>query len=189
MRFAELCLRLVRGVSSRLRNLKYSLLGVRLLGYVWMRGVSIPRSWRDITIEGAVALDDGVVLLCTGDSKPDKIFIGRGTYINRYSFIDASHSIEVGSDCLIGPGCYITDHDHGTATGSPMRQQALVSNPVRIGNNVWIGANATILKGVTIGDNAIVGAGSVVTRDIAAGQTAVGVPARSKSAPTLDAQI
>lgn len=50
--------------------------------------------------------------------------------------------------------------------------------PVEIGNNVWIGVGATILKGVTIGDGAIIAAGSVVTKDIPARCLAAGVPAK-----------
>jgi acetyltransferase-like isoleucine patch superfamily enzyme len=49
---------------------------------------------------------------------------------------------------------------------------------VRIGNDVWIGANCTITAGVTIGDGSIIGAGSVVTKDIPSGVIAVGNPCR-----------
>ena len=49
---------------------------------------------------------------------------------------------------------------------------------MHIGNNVWIGANATILPGVTIGDNSVIGAGAVVSKDIPANVLALGVPAR-----------
>lgn len=47
-----------------------------------------------------------------------------------------------------------------------------------IGNNVWLGANVTVLPGVTIGDDAVVGAGSIVTKDVPARTLAVGSPAR-----------
>jgi len=52
-----------------------------------------------------------------------------------------------------------------------------MTQPISIGNHVWIGINATILKGVTIGDGAIIAAGAVVTRDIPASCMAAGVPA------------
>lgn len=54
----------------------------------------------------------------------------------------------------------------------------MIPSPVKIGKNVWIGSNSTILPGVTIGDNAIIGAGSVVTKDIPADMIAVGNPAK-----------
>ena len=86
-------------------------------------------------------------------------------------------NISIGAECMIGPYCYITDHDHGAGDG-PISAQALVEAPVNVGNNVWIGAHAVILKGVSIGDNAIVGAGAVVTTDVGPGERVAGVPAR-----------
>ena len=79
---------------------------------------------------------------------------------------------------MIGPYCYITDHDHGVSEQGPISAQALVEAPVKVGNNVWIGAHAVILKGVSIGDNAVIGAGAVVTTDVGPGERVVGVPAR-----------
>ena len=58
------------------------------------------------------------------------------------------------------------------------KQVAQFSIPVTIGNNVWIGANVSIMPGVTIGDNTVIGAGSVVTRDIPANVVAMGTPCR-----------
>ncbi len=67
------------------------------------------------------------------------------------------------------------------ATGHPVRpdlryQGAQYSLPVHIGENVWIGANVSILPGVTIGDNCVIGAGSVVTHSIPANSVAYGAP-------------
>ena len=58
------------------------------------------------------------------------------------------------------------------------RKVAQFNIPVRIGNNVWIGAGAVILPGITIGDDSVIGAGSIVTKDIPAGVVAVGNPCR-----------
>lgn len=172
------------GMLSRLRIVWYRLLGVKLSGRCWLRRVSIPRNFADIQLD-SVALDDYVVLLPVDNplDRP-KIVIGQGTYINRFTMIDACNQVTIGANCMIGPYCYITDHDHRTDASSTISSQPLVSAPTILGNDVWIGAGAIILKGVTIGDGAVVGAGAVVTRPVAAGTVVAGVPAavlRSRS--------
>ena len=52
------------------------------------------------------------------------------------------------------------------------------AKPIKVGNNVWIGGNVTVLPGVSIGDNVVIGAGSVVTKDIPSNVIAVGNPCR-----------
>jgi acetyltransferase-like isoleucine patch superfamily enzyme len=171
--------RSISGVCSRLRNFYYRAQGVKLQGYVWMRNIEIPRNHSEIEIEAAVALDRGVVLLCSGDSQPaSKIYIGTQTYLNRNTFLDASLSITIGRQCAIGPNCYITDHDHRSEANVPPLEQPLIAKPTHIGDRVWLGANVTVLKGVTIGNDTVIGAGSVVTKDIPPGAIAVGVPAK-----------
>jgi acetyltransferase-like isoleucine patch superfamily enzyme len=179
MRILARIVEMGQGVKSRWRNIYYRLLGVKLQGYVWMRRIEIPRNYQEIEIAAGAALDRGVVLLCSGDAPgPIKIRIGPCTYINRNTMLDATESLEIGSRCAIGPGCYLTDHDHGLDPSLPPLGQPMVSAPTRLGNEVWLGANVVVLKGVTIGDGAVVGAGSVVTKDIPTGAVAVGVPAR-----------
>jgi acetyltransferase-like isoleucine patch superfamily enzyme len=171
--------RIVTGLSSRWQNLYYRALGVNLEGYVWMRSIDIPRNYKDIQIAAGCSLDLGVTLLCSGSSLPHpKIKIGPNTYINRHTFLDATHSLVIGSDCAIGPGCYLTDHDHGSDPSIPPLQQPMISQATFIGDSVWIGANVTVLKGVNIGSGAVIGAGSVVTKDIEPNAVAVGVPAK-----------
>ena len=110
---------------------------------------------------------------------PPRLVIEGGTYVNRFTMFDASDSIVVGRNCLVGPFCYITDHDHGINASSCIGEQPLVGSPVRIGNGVWIGAGAIILKGVTIGNGAVIGAGAVVTRDVNTAEKVAGLPARA----------
>lgn len=80
---------------------------------------------------------------------------------------------------MIAPSVSIRDTDHGfSRTDIPMMQQDLDTSPVCIGDDVWIGHGAIILKGVRIGDGAIVAAGAVVTRNVAPFSIVGGVPAR-----------
>jgi acetyltransferase-like isoleucine patch superfamily enzyme len=163
----------------RVRIARLRLLGVRIGRNCWIRRVQVPRNPWDIVIDDKVALDDHVVLLMTGWRRPAaRLLIGAGTYVNRFTMFDASESIEVGPGCLIGPFCYITDHDHGIEPSVAIGEQSLVASPVRIASNVWIGAGAIILRGVSIGTGAVIGAGAVVTRDVSEYEKVAGVPAR-----------
>ena len=82
-----------------------------------------------------------------------------------------------GDYVFIAPNCTFTTAEH--ALDVEQRNEGLeVAFPITVGNNVWIGANTTVLAGVTIGDNTVIGAGSVVTHDIPSGVIAVGVPCR-----------
>jgi acetyltransferase-like isoleucine patch superfamily enzyme len=177
----ELTNRFIRypgAIASRLRIVRLRLLGVNIGRKCWIRRIHVPRNPWDIVISDGVALDDYVVLLTTGlrGNAPRLVFEG-DTYVNRFTMFDASDSIVVGRNCLIGPFCYITDHDHGTNASSYVGEQPLVGSPVRIGSGVWIGAGVIILKGVTIGSNAVIGAGAVVTRHVGSGEKVAGVPA------------
>jgi acetyltransferase-like isoleucine patch superfamily enzyme len=86
--------------------------------------------------------------------------------------------VTIGRDCLFGDYVSLIDNDHGTAPGTPMRLQPLSAKPIAIGNDCWLGQNATVLAGVTVGDGAIVAAGALVRSDVAAGSIVAGVPAR-----------
>lgn len=98
--------------------------------------------------------------------------LGQGM-INHNVNIACFERIEIGNDVGISENVVIRDSDnHPTAPG------AKASAPIHIGNRVWIGLNATILKGVTIGEGSIVAAGAVVTRDVPPGVMVGGVPAR-----------
>ena len=169
--------RFTAAFSSRRRNLWFALLGVRLSGYVWMRRISIPRQWSDISLEQDVSLDDGVVLLCSGLPKEKKISINRGTYVNRYTMLDAHLEIRIGRNCMIGPHCYITDANHGRAAGALVKEQKMEPEPVVIEDDVWLGAGVIVLPGVRLGRACVIGAGAVVTRDVPPGAVFAGVPA------------
>ncbi len=171
--------RLSLGLASRSRNLAYRWLGVDLRGYCWLRSIEIPRNWADVTLHGC-ALDRGVVLLCSGAPRPGKIEIGHGAYLNRCTMLDAHECIQIGRDVMIGPHCYVTDGEHGTAPGASVKSQPITARPVIIEDEAWLGAHVTVLSGVRIGRGAVIGAGSVVTRDVPAGTIAFGSPATAR---------
>jgi len=167
-----------RGLASRWRNLHYRALGVRMTGYSWLRRIEIPRNWASVTLDGPVSLDLGVVLLASGAETADKILIHAGTYVNRYTMLDAHQRIEIGRHCMIGPHCYLTDANHGIAADRPVYGQPMTTAAVVLGDDVWLGAGVKVLAGVHIGSGTIVGAGSVVTSDLPESVIAVGAPAR-----------
>ena len=101
---------------------------------------------------------------------------GGNTYLNTQVKINCTNSIKIGNDCAISDYVQILDSDFHTITFEDKTLK--VSDAVCIGDHVWIGRSAIILKGVTIGDGAIIGAGSVVTKSIPPRCLAVGNPAR-----------
>jgi len=99
--------------------------------------------------------------------------------IGPHSVVVARERIEIGEGTMLAEMTVVRDANHDRTDGKPLRAGAHRSSPVRIGNDVWLGARATVLCGVDIGDGATVAAGAVVTRDVAPGRTVVGVPARA----------
>jgi acetyltransferase-like isoleucine patch superfamily enzyme len=103
----------------------------------------------------------------------DDVFIGTGCEFN------ICRGITVGRHSLIASGCKFIDHDHGFSVRSkPMGKQRGTEAPIVIEHDVWIGANAVVLKGVTIEQGAIIAAGSVLTKSVGAFEVWGGVPAR-----------
>lgn len=105
------------------------------------------------------------------------IYVGERFFANFGLTILDEGEVRIGDDCFIGPnvGIYTACHPVDEAGRNAGIEW---SEPVTIGNSVWIGGNAVILPGVTIGDRCVIGAGAVVSRDIPAGSVAVGNPAR-----------
>lgn len=104
--------------------------------------------------------------------------IGPGTWIGAFTIIDGSGGLTIGSGCDISSGVHIYTHSSARRCVSGRAFNEVEREPVRIGDRVFIGANAVINMGVTIGDEAVIGAGAVVTRDVAARTVVAGVPAR-----------
>ena len=104
--------------------------------------------------------------------------IGSYTYLAQGVMLDIINEIYIGDHTLIAPNCFITDHNHGIGRDKRIDQQDCISDPVYIGNDVWLGANVVVLPGVKINDGAVIGAGAVVTHDIDPYAIAVGIPAK-----------
>ena len=108
-----------------------------------------------------------------------EITIGDNCFFNHNCSLTAAENIVIGNQCMFANNFVVVDHDHDRKDGKILKE--LVSAPVKIGNNVWCGANVTVFNGVTIGDGAVIAAGSVVNRDVAAYSVVAGVPARKIS--------
>jgi acetyltransferase-like isoleucine patch superfamily enzyme len=145
------------------------------VGRRWPDGYSSPT--RLIVQLGGRCSVQGLFRLFTGSTvivgSNARLRLGSG-YINNDVTISCFSDISIGHDAAIGPDVFIRDSDSHAIVGSS-RPSTL---PIVIGDHVWIGARALILKGVSIGDGAIVAAGSVVTRDVAPGTLVAGSPAR-----------
>lgn len=105
------------------------------------------------------------------------IEIGENFYSNHNLVILDGAKVEIGDNVFIAPNCCITTAGHPINIDE--RNRGLeYAYPIKIGNNVWIGAGVNILPGVTIGDNVTIGAGSVVNKSIPANSIAVGNPCK-----------
>lgn len=93
-------------------------------------------------------------------------------YINYDSKIYCYDEISIGDDATISENVVIMDSDVHNICGTNK------TAPIEIGNHVWIGIGAIILKGVRIGDNAVIAAGSVVTHDVPSNTVVAGNPAK-----------
>lgn len=181
--------RLGRLTAARLRVHFYRLIGGSAIDRkcLFESGVRIDLPWR-VTMGPRVVLHQNV--WCHIAEPDAALEIADHAFIGRNVVIEVADHITIGAGALIGPNVYITDHNHGTAIGRPMFEQATTISPIQIGADVWIGANSVILPGVTIGPGAIIGAGAVVNRNVPANAIVAGVPARvighRQSAATID---
>jgi acetyltransferase-like isoleucine patch superfamily enzyme len=103
------------------------------------------------------------------------ITIGKNVFINAGCKFQDQGGITIGDGALIGHNVVLATLNHDMA---PDKRSNLHPAPIVLGENVWIGSNATVLPGVTIGDGAIVAAGAVVTRDVLENTIVGGVPAK-----------
>ena len=135
-----------------------------------------------VAIGSRVAIADEFILfdLRPGQGELPKIFIGDGCIILYRLQCNAAQSVRIGQNVLIASNVLVTDCDHVVEPGGvpATKNRKLVTKPVCIENNCWLGQNAVVLKGVTIGHDSIVGANAVVTHDVPPCSVVTGNPAR-----------
>lgn len=100
---------------------------------------------------------------------------GNDCFLNFGCTLLAIGGITIEDDVFIGPQCVLATEYHPE---NPENRHSLLTKPIVVKRNAWLGANVTVLAGVTIGENAIVAAGSVVTKDVPDNMVVAGSPAR-----------
>ncbi len=171
--------------SEWIKNV-YSLVMTKLT----MRQARLVR--RPIYIRGHKSLS-GCKSLTTGrfcrfdlEGTKQTLFIGNNVEMGDMTHIVAYEKVEIGENVLIASKCFISDTSHGGYKGddqdspeTPPNKRKLVTKPVKIGNNVWIGENVVILAGAEIGDGCIIGANSVLKGTMPELTIAAGSPAKA----------
>ena len=173
------------GTARLVLDLLYTKLYFRSGARIVRRPIYI-RGFKNMQIAPGFTTGVGVRLDAFSNGSATVIRIGRDVQVNDYVHIAALKCIEIGEGSLIASRVFIADHNHGeygvvgrsSDPSTPPADRPLISAPVKIGRNVWLGEQVCILPGVSIGDGSIIGAGSIVSRSIPSECIAVGNPAR-----------
>ncbi len=149
--------------------------GILCVGKKWGNGRYFPSEFilckdAKLVVKGTFSIFTGCQI---GISKGATLVLGDSGYISNNASINCFESITLGDRVFISKGVTLRDHD-----GHRLNDNQMIGAPIVIEDNVWIGLNATILKGVRIGSGAVVAAGAVVTRDVPPKTLVGGVPAR-----------
>lgn len=108
-----------------------------------------------------------------------EIYIGKRVFINDNIKVVSMEKVSIGDDCIIGPNVCIYDHDHKfKEINKLIKDQGFLCKEICVKEDVWIGANCIITKGVTIGKHSVIAANSVVTKDIPEYSVFAGNPAK-----------
>ncbi|HEX6152929.1 MAG TPA: acyltransferase [Solirubrobacterales bacterium] len=120
-------------------------------------------------------IGDGTKIRCHEGA----VEIGEKTVMGQECTISAYQHVRIGNECVIADRAMFIDFDHGIVeVERPIRLQGIYKRDVEVGNNVWIGYGACVLRGVSVGDNSVIGTNSVVTKDVPANAVVGGIPAR-----------
>lgn len=117
--------------------------------------------------------------------KCGQISFGKNVKIGDNVHIASASKVEIGDNVLMASHIFISDLDHGMYAGENQTSPKVApdvreihAEPIKIGNNVWLGENVVVLKGVTIGEGCIIGANALVNKNIPDNSIAVGAPAK-----------
>ncbi len=138
-------------------------------------------SYNGVEIGNNFTLGKYAIIECTGVLRNvgSSLKIGDNVGINHYCFIGVRGDITIGNNVIFGPRVNIFSENHNYEDlNIPIKNQGVTKSKTNIGNDVWIGANVSIMSGVTIGDGCIIAAGAVVTKDIPSYSIIGGVPAK-----------
>ena len=145
------------------------------------RGVTIGRNVQFLVTDGAsVSVGDGTSIKdnCVIIAKHGRLVIGLNAFIGWGTIICVNQEIKIGDDCLIAEFVTIRDQNHGNSLeAGPFREQPMKTAPIAIGDNVWIGAKASILAGSSVAGNSIVAAHCVVNTNVESRVIVGGIPA------------
>lgn len=134
-----------------------------------------------VTIGNATNIDDYTTIQTTSvlNEVGEGLVIGNNCGIGSFSFIGCQGGVYIGNDVIIGPSLKIFTENHNYDNPNVLiRLQGTNRNSVVIEDNVWIGANVTILAGIRINKGAVIAAGSIVTKDVQQSALVAGVPAK-----------
>lgn len=134
-----------------------------------------------ISGEGKIEFGEGTYIddYCKFECSDGYIVIGKNNYFNCYCKLISLKKIITGDDCIFGPNTNIYDHDHRFSIKTELiRKQGFCYDEVLIKDNIWIGANCVITKGVTISNRIVVAANSTVTKDLILSGVYAGVPVK-----------
>ena len=128
-----------------------------------------------IALGKGVNINDAVVI----NANRGFVTLGERSWLGPFCLVYGNGGVTIGKNVLVAGHTTINTVSHAAERCDiPINDQPVLTGPVVIEDDVWIGLNAVILQGVTLGHGCIVGAGAVVTRSIPAWSIAVGVPAR-----------
>lgn len=127
-----------------------------------------------ITLHNNTRLKHDIIIQGSGE-----FTLGENSYVSSYSVIGVNERITIGANVMIANSVSIRDTDHNfSGNQTNMINQGIVTRPIVIEDNVWIGHGVVITKGVTIKTGSVIAANAVVTKDVPANVIVGGVPAR-----------